>query len=131
MLVVEDNIVNQRVISKFIERAGHVPFLASNGAEAVKLCTTMTFDLIFMDLEMPVMGGYEATRMIREQEQQQRMSPPRRTPIIGVSGNARQQHIEEALHGGVDDYLTKPFLEAQIRQVIEHHCHQEGKRNTR
>lgn len=120
VLIVDDSIINQRVLSKYIERAGHVSFLASNGEEAVKMCSSMTFDMIFMDIEMPIMGGYEATRKIRDEEHP--LPLQRRTPIVGISGNARQQYIDDALRAGMDDYITKPFHELQLRQVIERYA---------
>jgi PAS domain S-box-containing protein len=98
ILIVEDNPINQRVMTNYLEQKGYFYQVANNGMEALEKCEHFQFDLIFMDIEMPVMGGFEATRRIREQESQ-RLSRP--IPIIGLSGNARKEQIAAAKQAGM------------------------------
>ena len=120
ILVVEDNIINQKVLCAYLKRAGHLFQVACNGQEAVDKCATIDFDLIFMDIEMPMLDGCEATRKIRQQERERKLE--RHTPIVGLSGNVRTEHFEAALAAGMDDYTTKPYHEVQIRQMLAKHA---------
>ena len=116
ILVVEDNLVNQKILKRQIEQAGHRCEVANNGQEALNQCEQTPFDLIFMDIEMPVMGGLEATRNIRAREKQRGMAE---TPIIGLSAYARPEHKEEARQAGMNDYLTKPYEKEKIYAAIQ------------
>jgi CheY-like chemotaxis protein len=116
ILVVEDNIVNQRILKRQIEQAGHRCAVANNGQEALNQTEKTPFDLIFMDIEMPVMGGLEATRNIRAREKQRGMAE---TPIIGLSAYARPEHKEEARQAGMNNYLTKPYEKEKIYAAIQ------------
>lgn len=116
ILVAEDNSINKRVILRFLERRGHYCEAADNGEEALSIYLDAVakgrrFDLIFMDIEMPVMDGLAATQVIRERE---RMLNLPSTPVIGLSGNSRQQQISRALKGGMSDYITKPYEQHTI-----------------
>jgi two-component system, sensor histidine kinase and response regulator len=113
VLVVEDNAVNQKVARRFLERLGYAVTLADNGSEGVELCRNGTFDLVLMDLQMPVMGGLEATRIIRDIE-----GLNRRTPIIALTAHAMIGEVDRCLTAGMDDFLTKPLLMDQLRQVL-------------
>jgi osomolarity two-component system sensor histidine kinase NIK1 len=104
ILVVEDNLINQRVIAKYLDQLGHKYELACNGLEALEKLKQGSFDLVFMDSEMPVMGGLETTTKIRISEQELKS---KRIPIIGLSGNAREEQIKDARNCGMDDYVTK------------------------
>jgi len=122
ILIVEDNLINQKVLAAYLDRAGQFYQIASNGVEAVQKCTSVEFDLVFMDLEMPIMGGLEATRKVRELERTQQRRRP--AIIIGLSGNARQEHIDAARTAGMNDYLTKPYHETEIRQKLTKYARQ-------
>jgi signal transduction histidine kinase/CheY-like chemotaxis protein len=101
ILLVEDNIVSQKITSKFLENLNMNVTIASNGQEAVELASTQKFDCILMDKEMPVMDGYESTKTIR--------SLGNYDIIIGLTGNALKEDIEEFKIQGVNDVLTKPL----------------------
>ena len=74
-----------------------------------------TFDLIFMDIEMPTMNGYEASQQIREQETNLKLTP---TPIIGLTGHTEEQYKQEALAAGMNDILSKPYRKVDIQHVM-------------
>jgi Amt family ammonium transporter len=114
VLVVEDNPVNQKVAQRFLERLGVQVEIAGNGMEAIEMCRSGSFDLIFMDVQMPVMGGLEATHLIRGME-----STERRTPIIALTAHAMVGELNRCLAAGMDDFLTKPLMVDQLRQVLE------------
>jgi len=132
ILVVEDNVINQKLLKRFIERAGHTCIIAENGQEAIDMYQEnnikdngdknhQKIDLIFMDIEMPVMDGLLATLNIRQLEkQQQKEKGDKFSPviIIGLSGNARSQYIKLAMDSGMDDYMTKPVTAQQIVDII-------------
>ncbi|KAL0488961.1 hybrid signal transduction histidine kinase dhkK [Acrasis kona] len=115
ILIVEDNRINQIILNSYLEKSGCKCQLANNGSDAVAKYEQFQFDLIFMDIEMPVMNGYDATKLIREKER----VTGRHTPIIGLSGNARREHADSALKVGMDMYLTKPFYKDDIYAVIQ------------
>ena len=106
VLLVEDNLVNQRIGTALLARAGLKCEVANNGEEALKALSRLTFDLVLMDCQMPVMDGYAATRAIRRQEQ----STGRHTPIIAMTAHAMQGDRERCLAAGMDDYLAKPVV---------------------
>jgi two-component system sensor histidine kinase/response regulator len=112
VLLVEDNFVNQKVAVRFLERLGCSVEVASNGAEGVAACQRRQFDLVLMDLQMPVMDGMTATRKIREWE----MS--RHTPIIALTANAMTGDRELCEAAGMDGYLTKPIEVERLRSVL-------------
>jgi predicted ATPase/signal transduction histidine kinase/CheY-like chemotaxis protein len=114
-LVCEDNSINQKVIARILEQGGHTFSIANNGKEALDLHEKEKFDLILMDIEMPVMNGCEATKAIRAREQQLGMY----TIIVGISGNARKEKIEAAFECGMDDYLIKPIRKDEVYRMID------------
>jgi CheY-like chemotaxis protein len=116
ILVVEDTIINQKVLVKLLEKCGCSCMAASDGIEALEMFNTHTFDLILMDVAMPRMDGLNCTRIIREIEDKKSL---KRTPIIGLSGNVRQEHHDMGLEAGMTDYLTKPIRQAEIMKVIQ------------
>jgi signal transduction histidine kinase/DNA-binding response OmpR family regulator len=111
VLLVEDNPVNQTVAQHVLERTGLHVYLAANGREAVEAARDHAFDLVLMDVQMPVMDGYEATQAIR--------ANGGRLPIIALTANAMQQDREKCLAAGMDDFLAKPFSAEQLRTVVE------------
>ena len=115
ILVAEDNAVNQRVIQRLLEKAGHKVEIAENGAEAVKKWEAHNYDLILMDIQMPEMDGYEATQEIRSRE----VNSGKRTPIIGLSANALKGHREKGIAAGLDGYVTKPIRIPELAREIE------------
>ncbi len=117
VLVVDDNATNQRVAQLFLERLGCNVTTAANGQEALDACAAQDFDLVFMDLQMPVMDGLTAARRLRARE-----AGRRRTPIVALTANARQQDLDECLAAGMDDFITKPIDPARLQAILEQHA---------
>ncbi|MEZ5561183.1 MAG: ATP-binding protein [Pseudomonadales bacterium] len=113
VLLVEDNPVNQKVSLKMLERLGYRADLAGNGQEALERLEGHGYDLVFMDLQMPVMDGHEAARRIRERW------PDRRIRIVAMTANAMRGDREECLAAGMDDYLAKPVKIEALQRAIE------------
>lgn len=116
VLLVEDNASNQMLFNYYLKDAPCSVFVAGNGQQAVDRFLDDEFDLVFMDLEMPVMDGYEATRRIRRIENQRGL---RRTPIVALTAHALIGKEADSLEAGCDLHMTKPFSKAQLRQTIE------------
>ena len=112
VLLVEDNFVNQKVAVRFLERLGCTVEVASNGAEGVAACQQRQFDIVLMDLQMPVMDGMTATRKIREWE------TSRHIPIIALTANAMTGDRELCEAAGMDGYLTKPIEVERLRNIL-------------
>jgi CheY-like chemotaxis protein/HPt (histidine-containing phosphotransfer) domain-containing protein len=108
ILIVEDNVTNQKVLLLRLEKLGCSVEVANNGSEALDAATAHCFDAILMDCEMPVMDGFEATRKIREQGN--------RVPIIALTANAMDGEREHCLKAGMDDYLSKPV---RTKELVE------------
>jgi two-component system sensor histidine kinase/response regulator len=116
ILVVEDNMVSQKVAAMMLKKMGHGVVIAGNGQEAVQAFSAHEFDLILMDGQMPVMDGLEATRAIRIAEQK---SNGERVPIIAVTADAMKGDRERFLAAGMDDYIAKPIKSKTLEEVIE------------
>ena len=114
ILVVEDNQVNQLVLVKYLEQAGYAIDTATNGKEAVNYFANDQYDLILMDCQMPVLDGYEAAKIIRALEGDQR-----HTLIIAVTAHAMKGDKELCLNAGMDDYITKPYKRATLLSKID------------
>jgi PAS domain S-box-containing protein len=114
ILVVEDNEVNQKLAQKVLERMGHEVLLAANGAEACESVQGGAFDLVLMDLQMPVMGGLEATKKIRNCEQ----GTARRVPIVAMTAHAAAHDQLRCLEAGMDGYVSKPIRIELLRMEI-------------
>ncbi|MDX2473763.1 MAG: two-component regulator propeller domain-containing protein [Candidatus Krumholzibacteria bacterium] len=115
VLVAEDNRVNQIVVQRFVKKAGHEALIVENGQEAVDAYRDGTFDVLLLDLQMPVMGGLEASQIIRELEQQE--SRPR-VPIVALTADVCdgvQQRCQEA---GMDRYVSKPINPAKLNELL-------------
>ena len=115
VLIVEDNKVNQILVQEILKSMGLRSNLAENGLEAVTLFRRQRFDLVLMDCQMPVMDGFEATKLIREIESERDYE---RTPIIALTAAARAEEYEQALSSGMDEFMTKPFNVAQLENRI-------------
>jgi CheY-like chemotaxis protein/HPt (histidine-containing phosphotransfer) domain-containing protein len=114
VLLVEDNTVNQKVARRFLERLGCDVTLAENGVECIKAWERGGFQLVLMDVQMPVMDGYTATRQIRDLERGRS-----RTPIVALTANAMTGQLERCLETGMDGLLTKPLAVEQLQEVLE------------
>ncbi len=112
ILVAEDNVMNQKYISKLLDKKNVQYQIATNGQEAVDACKKETFNLIFMDLHMPVMDGYEATSVIRNSGKNIQ------TPIIALTASTMLSQKEHAFEVGMTGFLSKPFTPAQLFNVI-------------
>ena len=119
VLVAEDNVTNQKVVQLLLARAGCRVDIAANGQEAVSALDLIDYDLVFMDCQMPVMDGFEATRLIREME---RKRARKRTPVIALTANAMDGERERCLAAAMDDYLAKPVgspdLHAKLKKWL-------------
>ncbi len=113
VLVAEDNPVNQRVATALLERLGHRVTLAANGVEAVAKWREEKFDLVLMDVQMPELDGFEATRSIRDYERN-----GARTPIIAMTAHAMTGDRERCLEAGMDDYVSKPVRRETLHAAI-------------
>ena len=113
VLVVEDHPVNQRVVRRMLEKLGHEVHTAFDGRAAVE-AARQGFDLIFMDLQMPIMDGIEATRRIRREES----TSDRRTPIVALTACALTEDRKRAMDAGMDGFLTKPLHFDELQVVL-------------
>jgi CheY-like chemotaxis protein len=115
VLLVEDNIVNRQLAIEILGSFGCELAIATNGEEALFHLAMTRFDLVLMDCQMPVLDGLSATRLWRAREAER---GPDRTPIVALTANALQGDRVACLEAGMDEYLTKPFSSAQLREVI-------------
>jgi PAS domain S-box-containing protein len=113
VLLVEDNPVNQKVALRFLERLGYQADAVGNGLEAVKAIESRHYDLVLMDLQMPVMDGLEACQQIRR-----RLPAEQQPVIIALTANAMQGDRERCLEAGMDDYISKPVKSHEIVEAI-------------
>ena len=114
VLVAEDNRMNQKVIKFLLERQGADCTFAKNGLEAVELYKILDFDMVFMDIYMPDMDGYQATKFIKETKKYSASN----TPIIAVSASAFEEDIESAKRAGIDDFLAKPIEVVRLKELL-------------
>lgn len=114
VLVVEDNIVNQKVAQRFLQRLGCEVIIANDGDTGVRLFESARPQLVLMDLQMPGMDGYTATRRIRKLE-----GDNAHTPVVALTANALQGYLERCLAAGMDNFLTKPIEVDRLRDVVD------------
>jgi signal transduction histidine kinase/DNA-binding response OmpR family regulator len=115
VLLAEDNLVNQKLATRLLEKLGHRVAVASDGAEAVRAHARRRFDLILMDVQMPEMNGFEATARIREREKR----TGAHVPIVALTAHAIQGDRERCLAAGMDDYLSKPLSANALEEKLE------------
>jgi PAS domain S-box-containing protein len=113
ILLVEDNAINQIVANAMLAQDGHDVAVVADGAEALAIVQMRSFDLVLMDVQMPVMGGIEATRRIRDLD-----GPVRDIPIVALSANVLAEEIAACRAGGMNDHLAKPIDRELLRQII-------------
>lgn len=116
ILIVEDNEINQLVITSMLEPAGYELDIAENGVLGVEAFKERRPDLVFMDISMPEMNGLDATGFIREFEKQQGSV---RCPVIALTANAMQGDREKCLGAGMDDFMSKPIIMTELNDVLE------------
>jgi two-component system sensor histidine kinase/response regulator len=115
VLLAEDNPVNQRLAVRLLEKRGHSVVVAGNGREALEALEKQSFDLVFMDVQMPEMDGLEATAAIREKEKGSGVH----RPIIALTAHAMKGDRERCLASGMDGYLTKPIRPQELDEILE------------
>jgi len=115
ILLAEDNSVNQMVAVRLLEKMGHTVVVVANGRDAVLMAEEQEFGLVLMDVQMPEMSGFEATRLIREKE----AAIQKHTPIIAMTAHAMKGDREECLAVGMDGYVAKPIRQAELLAEIE------------
>ena len=114
VLVAEDNLVNQKLMIRVLEKRGYSVTVAENGLRAVEATKRQSFDLALMDIQMPDMGGFEATRIIRKRE----IVSGHHLPIIALTAHAMKGDRERCLDAGMDDYLSKPIQPKALFEAI-------------
>ena len=118
VLLVEDNVMNQKVTHALLNRMGCKVTIADNGSIALRILEKQSFDVIFMDGNMPVMDGFETTQKIRENEKQN----GGHTPIIAMTALAMVQDRERCMAVGMDDFISKPINGETIKQMLKNYC---------
>ncbi len=118
VLLAEDNIVNQRLARRLLEKRGHIVTIAGNGIEALRLLQEHRFDVILMDVQMPEMDGFEATAALREKEQR----TGEHMPVIAMTAHAMTGDKERCLRAGMDGYVPKPIKPETLFAAIEQAC---------
>jgi PAS domain S-box-containing protein len=116
ILLVEDHPANQKLALSLLAKWGHEATLAQNGQEALDVLLERSFDLILMDMQMPVLGGIEATQQIRAREAELQLP---HTPIIAMTAAAMQDDREACLAAGMDDYVTKPIRVTELQEKLQ------------
>ena len=115
VLLVEDSVANQRVGTGMLQKARHTVRVVADGTEAVEACAAERFDVVLMDLQMPDMDGYAATRAIRSREQEQNAAP---TPIVALTARASRGSEAACLSAGFDGYLLKPYRSRELTEAL-------------
>lgn len=115
ILLVEDNVVNQKVTLNQLKSLGYTADVAANGQEALHMLDRITYDLVFMDCQMPVLDGYSTTQAIRRLE-----GSDRRIVIVALTANALREDRVRCIHAGMDDYLSKPILKDKLATKLNY-----------
>ncbi|HKV23566.1 MAG TPA: response regulator [Candidatus Acidoferrum sp.] len=122
VLLAEDNLVNQRLAVRLLEKRGHQVVVAANGLEALTALERQRFDLVLMDVQMPEMDGFEATEIIRKNEK----GGEHHQPIVALTAHAMKGDRERCLEAGMDGYLTKPIRPQELDQMLERYMRHPG-----
>ena len=112
--MVEDNAVNQKIAMRMLEKLGCRVDVAANGSEALEMTAMLPYAIVFMDCQMPVMDGYEATRRLRQRE-----GAKSHLPVVAMTANAMEGDRDRCLAAGMDDYMAKPISKQVIIQTLE------------
>ena len=116
ILLVEDNVLNQRIVTFSLKKYNHTVQIANNGMEAVEVFKKQKFDVILMDIMMPIMDGLEATLRIREYESKNNIM--NKTPIIAVTANTMDNDREKCLSHGMNEFMPKPFDVEKLASIF-------------
>jgi len=116
ILLVEDNLLNQRIVTFSLKKYNHEVVIANNGVEAIEKFQNQKFDVILMDIMMPVMDGLDATVKIREIEADS--GNERRTPIIALTANTMDNDREKCISYGMDEFMAKPFDIEKLKSIF-------------
>jgi len=116
ILVAEDDLTNQLVIQQFVERLGGSATIVENGQLALDAVQSQTYDIVFMDCQMPVLDGFETTRRIRQRERQH--AGQTELVIIALTANAMASDREECFAAGMTDFVTKPMNGKALRNIL-------------
>ncbi len=117
VLLVEDNFINQMVATTLLEKWGHEVILAKDGQQAVDIFPTRHWDIVLMDIQMPIMGGIAAAKLIRASE-----PTGQRVPIVAITASGMESDIEATRSAGMDEHLTKPLDSSALQQVLIRYC---------
>ncbi len=117
ILLVEDNLLNQRIVTFSLKKFNHGVVIANNGVEAIEQFCKNKFDVILMDIMMPVMDGLEATVKIRELENKKNIQ--KRTPIIALTANTMDNDRDKCISYGMDEFMAKPFDIEKLNSIFE------------
>jgi signal transduction histidine kinase/DNA-binding response OmpR family regulator len=120
ILVAEDNVVNQRLVVRLLEKRGHRVVLAVDGRQALEALSQESFDLVFMDVQMPEMDGLDATTIIREKEKK----TGKHQPIVALTAHAMTGDRDRCLTVGMDGYLTKPIRPQELDRILDSYVNQ-------
>lgn len=117
VLVAEDNYINQKLISKLLLNKGYNITIVDDGQKVLDTLEKEKFHIILMDIQMPVMDGYQATKLIRAKE----ITSGKYVPIIAVTAFAMESDRQKCFEIGMDDYISKPFNKDDFYKIIEKH----------
>lgn len=123
VLMVEDNLVNQKVTSAMLKHFGIESDIAENGQEAVDMVQQKSYDIIFMDCQMPVMNGFDATREIRKQEGG---ATSNTVPILAMTANASPDAVSECYDSGMNDVIAKPVELGTLGEMLNKWCSEQA-----
>jgi two-component system, sensor histidine kinase and response regulator len=115
ILVVEDNLINQKVLKIILDKAGYSYDIAEDGLQAVQKFKSGTYKLVLMDCQMPNLDGLRASQIIRDYENENQRT---RCPIVAMTANAMKGDKERCVTAGMDDFLAKPFKSGDLMRVI-------------
>ena len=116
LLLADDNVVNQKVALMMLKRLGYTADVVANGVEVLHALEAKTYDIIFLDVQMPDMDGYEAARRVRAKWAG---NEPARPTMVAMTGNAMQGDRERCLEAGMDDYISKPVHAEELMAALK------------